>query len=141
MGRANTMSVSVSSGPDVALQLIRGGSLSISKVSAVRPYLFAGGIVALLIAGKIVFPGLGAGMFNITPWEIVLLGVVGAVLIMLGWQRRRDPDTISKTGSMKISIPTARPERMGLTRHATRIRVVCRIAVRKFQVPAAFPLR
>jgi hypothetical protein len=61
--------------------------LSIPKIAAVRPYLLAGGIVAVWIAGKVAFLGLGAGAFNITAWELVPLVLVGAALIVVGWQR------------------------------------------------------
>lgn len=72
--------------------------MSIPKVSAVRPYLLAGGIVVLMIAAKVVFAGLGVGTFNITAWEIALLVVVGAALILFGWQRKTGPDTNLEDG-------------------------------------------
>lgn len=50
----------------------------------------------LMVAGKVVFVGLGAGTFNITPWEVALLVVVGAALIVLGWSRRTGSDADSE---------------------------------------------
>jgi hypothetical protein len=62
------------------------------KIAAVRPYLFAGGIVAVWIAGKVAFAGLGAGAFNITAWELAPLVIIGAALIAIGWQRSARPN-------------------------------------------------
>jgi hypothetical protein len=60
---------------------------------AVRPYLLAAGVIIVGIGGKVAFAGLGAGTFNVTAWDLVFLEVVGAVLIVLGWQRKPRPDT------------------------------------------------
>ena len=65
---------------------------------AVRPYLLAAGVIIVGIGGKVAFAGLGAGTFNVTSWELVLLEVVGAVLIVLGWQRKPRPDTNLEDG-------------------------------------------
>jgi hypothetical protein len=59
---------------------------------AARPYLLAAGVIIVGIAAKVAFAGLGAGTFNFTAWELVLAVVVGAVLILLGWQRKTRPD-------------------------------------------------
>jgi hypothetical protein len=65
---------------------------------AVRPYLLAAGVIIVGIAAKVAFAGLGAGTFNVTAWELVLAVVVGAVLIVLGWQRKTRPDTNLEDG-------------------------------------------
>jgi hypothetical protein len=65
---------------------------------AVRPYLLAAGVIIVGIGGKVAFAGLGAGTFNVTAWDLVLLEVVGAVLIVLGWQRKPRPDTNLEDG-------------------------------------------
>jgi hypothetical protein len=72
--------------------------LSNPKIAAARPYLLAGGIVAVWIAGKVAFAGLGAGTFNITAWELVPLVIVGATLVVIGWPRRSGPDTNLEDG-------------------------------------------
>jgi membrane protein implicated in regulation of membrane protease activity len=75
--------------------------LSILRIiPVVRRCLLASGIIVVMIAGKVGFAGLGAGTFNITAWELVLLVVVGAALIVLGWQwpRRTGPDTNLEDG-------------------------------------------
>jgi cytochrome c biogenesis protein CcdA len=74
-------------------------SLSIPRISvAVRPYLLAAGVIIVGIGLKVAFAGLGAGTFNFTAWELVLAVVVGAVLIVLGWQRKTRPDTNLEDG-------------------------------------------
>ncbi|MGA8548078.1 MAG: hypothetical protein WB785_22840 [Mycobacterium sp.] len=57
------------------------------KIAAVRSVLFAVGIVALWIAGKLAYAGLGNGTFHVAMWELVVLVVVGGALIVFGWQR------------------------------------------------------
>jgi hypothetical protein len=66
--------------------------LKIPKIASVRPYLFAGGIVAVWIAGKVAFAGLGAGTFKITTWELASVVIIGAALIVIGWQRSARPN-------------------------------------------------
>ena len=77
--------------------------MKIPKIAAVRPYLLAGGIVAVWIAGKVAFAGLGAGAFNITAWELAPVVVIGVALILIGWQRsaRRNADLENKLSEDK----------------------------------------
>ena len=72
--------------------------MSNPKIAAARPYLFAGGIVAVWIAGKVAFAGLGAGVFDITAWELVPVVLVGAALIVIGWQRSTGTNTNLENG-------------------------------------------
>jgi membrane protein implicated in regulation of membrane protease activity len=67
--------------------------LSIPRIAAVRVYLVAAGIVAPGIASKVTFAGLGAGTSNIAAWQVVLLALVGAALILIGWpwQKGKSP--------------------------------------------------
>jgi hypothetical protein len=61
--------------------------MSSPRLSTVRGILFAGGIVLIGIVGKVVVLGMGNGTFRIADWELVVLAVVGAALITIGWQR------------------------------------------------------
>lgn len=63
--------------------------MAIPRIATVRVYLVAAGVIAVGIAGKVAFAGLGAGTFNITTWEVILLALVGAALIALGWPWRK----------------------------------------------------
>jgi membrane protein implicated in regulation of membrane protease activity len=70
--------------------------LSIPRIATVRVCVVAAGIVAVSLAGKVTFAGLGAGTFNIAAWQVVLLALVGAALILIGWPWQKgksaDPD-------------------------------------------------
>ena len=56
------------------------------------------------------FAGLGADTFNIVPWALLPLAVVGAVLIVLGWPRYTGPERISKTRSANVPPPKTNRE-------------------------------
>lgn len=75
-----------------------------------RVYLVAAGIVALGIASKVTFAGLGAGTFNITAWQAVLLALVGAALILIGWPWQKASLRAPMMGCTTVPTPTTRHE-------------------------------